>query len=178
MADHGAEKLPRRLVGALALPALALVVAGCGQSPEKTALKAYLTTITPLVARDASISERLRQVGESIPQPHEGKLLADLRSVAAAFSDLSADLRKARPADPALVPVHRELSVAVELRRQAALQLARAVRLDLQEPANRAGQLAQKARLHELSFQHRLTKVGEDRSVEIRFGAGGGQGSQ
>jgi hypothetical protein len=177
MADRGAEHLPRRLVGALAVPALALVVAGCGQSPEKRALKCYLTTITPLVARDASISERLRVVGESIPQPHEGKLLADLRSVARAFSDLSADLRRARPADAALVPVHRELSVAVELRRQAALQLARAVRLDLQEPANRAGQLAQKARLHELAFQRRLIAVGRARSVEIRFGTGSGQRS-
>jgi hypothetical protein len=177
MADRGAEHHPRRLVGALALPALVLVVAGCGQSPEKKALRSYLTTITPLVARDASISERLRQVGESIPQPREGKLLADLRSVAQGFSDLSGDLRRARPADPDLVPVHRELAVAVELRRQAALQLARAVRLDLQEPANRAGQLAQKARLHELAFQRRLIAVGKLRSVEIRFGAGAGQGS-
>jgi hypothetical protein len=69
--------------------------------------------------------------------------------------------------------VHREIRVAVELRRLAALLLARAVRRHLEEPANQAGELAQKARLRELAFQRKLVAVARRRSVEIRFGTGG-----
>jgi hypothetical protein len=174
IAPPAPARRPSRLVGLMAAPALALVVAGCGQSAEKTALKDYLTTITPLVERDAAISERLRRVGLAIPMRQDARVVADLGAVAASFRTLAGDLRKAQPTDADLTPVHRELAVAVELRRRAALLLARAVREHLQEPANRAGELAQNARVHEVAFQRRLVAVGRRRSVEIRFGSGSG----
>jgi hypothetical protein len=169
----------RRLAGALVLVALALVVlAGCGQSPEKRALNDYLDRMRPLVERGVAISERLRRIGAEIPQRQDAGVVRDLMAVASSFAGLGADLRRVRPRDADLAPVHRELVVAVDLRRRVALLLARAVRQHLQEPATRAGELVHNARLHEVAFQRKLIAVGRRRSVEIRFGTASGQPSQ
>jgi hypothetical protein len=56
----------------------------------------------------------------------------------------------------------------VELRRRIALLLAKAVRDQLQAPANQAGELVSKARVHETASQTGLLRLGRERSVGIR----------
>ena len=164
----GAATRPRRLAGALVLPAVAVAVAGCGDNAGQRSLKSYLTSIRPLVERGVKISEDLKRDNQQIPNRRDAGLVRDLQGVASSYAKLERDLERAQPADPGLARVHRHLVVAVELRRRIALLLAKAVRDQLQAPANEAGELVSKARRQESAFQKGLLALGRARSVGIR----------
>jgi len=168
MPPGGARTLPRRLVGALVIPVIAVAFAGCGETAEQRALKSYLTSIRPLVERGVKISETLKHDNQQIPTRRDMGLVRNLQGVASRYAKLEGDLKAAQPADTGIAAVHRHLVVAVELRRRIALLLAKAVRDQLQAPANEAGELVTKARRHESAFQQGLLRLGRERSVGIR----------